>query len=112
MEIETKARTKSVSVTDEVITVNFDDGRSISVPTKWYPRLLHATRAERANYEIDGYGISWPDVEADFSIRGILLGQKSGETEASLKFWLSHRRKGRKVTVEDYLKSCPIAACF
>jgi hypothetical protein len=96
---------KSVTVTDEAITIKLDDGRVVSVPTKWYPRLLHATRAERANYEIDSYGITWPDIEADFSIQGILLGHRSGESSASLKFWLSNRRKGRKVTFEDYMKS-------
>jgi len=104
-ELERAIRAKSVAVSDEAITVKLEDGRSVSVPTKWYPRLVHATATERANYEIDSYGITWPDVEADFSIRGILLGQKSGESAASLKFWLNHRRKGRKVTVEDYIKS-------
>ena len=104
-DIETAGRVESVKVTGATITVVFNDGRSVSVPTKWYPRLLHATSAERANYEIDGYGITWPDVEADFSIRGILLGRKSGESAESLRYWLSHRRKGRKVTVEDYIKS-------
>jgi len=95
---------KSVHVTDDSIVVEFKDGRSISVPTKWYPRLLHATARERADYEIDGYGVTWPRIEADFSIRGILLGNKSGESPASLKFWLDHRKKGKQVTVEDYLK--------
>jgi uncharacterized protein DUF2442 len=104
LENETAVRAKSVDVTDETITVRLNDGRSISVPTEWYPRLVHATPTERANYEIDGYGVSWPDVEADFSIRGILLGHKSGESRASLDFWLRHRRKGEKVTVEDFLK--------
>jgi hypothetical protein len=104
-EIEAVARAKSVAVTDQLIAVKFDDGRSISIPTKWYPRLVHATATERANCEIDSYGISWPDVEADFSIRGILLGQKSGEAPESLRFWLNHRRKGQKVTVQDYIKS-------
>jgi hypothetical protein len=105
VDLERTVRAKSVAVTDDAITVKFDDGRSVSVPTKWYPRLLHATATERANYEIDSYGISWPDVEADFSIRGLLLGHKSGESTASLKFWLNHRRKGRKVSVEDYIKN-------
>jgi hypothetical protein len=104
-ELERTVRAKSVAVTDQAITVKLDDGRSVSVPTKWYPRLLHATPMERANYEIDGYGVTWPDVEADFSIRGVLRGKKSGESAASLKFWLNHRRKGRKVTFEDYIKS-------
>jgi hypothetical protein len=104
-ELERTVRAKSVAVTDQAITVKLDDGRSVSVPTKWYPRLLHATPMERANYEIDGYGVTWHDVEADFSIRGVLRGKKSGESAASLKFWLNHRRKGRKVTFEDYIKS-------
>ena len=104
-ELERTVRAKSVAVTNDAITVKLDDGRSVSVPTKWYPRLLHATPAERANYEIDSYGISWPEVEADFSIRGILLGHKSGESTESLKFWLNRRRKGQNATVEDYLKS-------
>ncbi len=107
-ELERTVRAESVAVTDEAITVKLEDGRSVSVPTKWYPRLVHATLSERNNYEIDSYGITWPDVEADFSIRGILLGRKSGESAASLKFWLKHRREGRKVTIEDYIKSCRI----
>jgi hypothetical protein len=103
-EIERTIRAKSVCVTDETITVKLEDGRAVSVPTKWYPRLKYATPAERANYEIDGYGVTWPDVEADFSIRGILLGHKSGESPASLKFWLDQRKKGRRAMFEDYLK--------
>jgi hypothetical protein len=105
LDIERAGRAKSVRVTDAAITVKLEDGREVSVPTKWYPRLMHATPTERANYEIDGYGVTWPDIEADFGIRGILLGRKSGESAASLKFWLNHRRKGRKVTFEDYIKS-------
>jgi len=104
-DIERTVRAKSVRVTDAAITVKLEDGRAVSVPTKWYPRLMYATPTERANYEIDGYGVTWPDIEADFSIRGILLGQKSGESAGSLKFWLNHRRKGRTVTFEDYIKS-------
>lgn len=103
-EIERTIRAKSVCVTDEAITVKLEDGRAVSVPTKWYPRVKYATPAERANYEIDGYGVTWPDVEADFSIRGILLGHRSRESPASLKFWLDHRKKGRRVMFEDYLK--------
>jgi hypothetical protein len=103
VEFET-ARAKSVRVTDRTITVQLSDGRTVSVPTSWYPRLLHATAKERANYEIDSVGVSWPDVEADFSIRGILLGRKSGESREGFNFWLNARRKGKKVTVEEYLE--------
>jgi hypothetical protein len=104
-ELEQTVMATSVRVTDETITVELEDGRTISVPTAWYPRLLHATAKERANYELDGVGVVWPDVEADFSIRGILLGRKSGESPDSFKFWLDNRKKGRRVTVEQFLES-------
>lgn len=94
----------SVRVTDDTITVDLNDGRQISVPTNWYPRLVHATPQERANYEIDAVGISWPDIEADFSIRGLLLGRKSGENPRILKWWLQQRAKGRRVTFQDYMR--------
>jgi len=94
----------SVRVTDEAITVDLDDGRTISVPTAWYPRLLHANHKERANYEIDAVGVAWPDVEADFSVRALLLGRKSGESSESFNFWLANRNSGRQATVEDFLQ--------
>ncbi len=103
-ELDLDMRATGVVVSDDTITVDLDDGRSIVVPTSWYPRLKHATRAERLKYEIDGYGISWPQIEADFSIRGLLLGRKSGESPESFKFWLENRRKGRKTTFEEYVK--------
>jgi hypothetical protein len=104
VELEETVKAKSVRVTDLTITVELKDGRRISFPTAWYPRLLHATARERANYEIDSVGVSWPDVEADFSIRGILLGRKSGESPRSFRFWLENRKKGRNVSVEDFMR--------
>jgi len=104
-QLEETVRASSVQVTDETIAVELEDGRTITVPTAWYPRLVHATAAKRANYEIDSVGITWPDVDADFSIRGILLGRKSGESSESFKFWLDARKKGKKVTLEDFMKS-------
>jgi hypothetical protein len=104
VEIDRAVQATSVRVTDDTITVDLEDGRTISVPTAWYPRLLHATADERARYEIDSVGVMWPDVEADFSIRGILLGRKSGESPECFKFWLDNRKKGRKVTVEEWLE--------
>jgi len=103
-ELET-ARATSVQVTDATISVELEDGRTIVVPTEWYPRLVHATAKERENYEIDGVGVVWPDVEADFSIRGLLLGRMSGESLASFKYWLDARKKGRKATLMDFVKS-------
>jgi hypothetical protein len=101
-ELETQAT--NVVVTDQTITVDLEDGRTVSVPTAWYPRLRSATPKERRNFEITPFGIEWPDVEADVSIRGLLLGHKSGECAESLNFWLVNRAKGRRVTFEDYMK--------
>ena len=77
-ELDQTVKATLVSVTDETITVDLDDGRTLAVPTAWYPRLLHAKQSERASYEIDRVGVTWPMIEADFSIRGLLLGHKSG----------------------------------
>ena len=88
---------KAVRVTDGLITVSLDDGRTVSIPTKWYPRLLHATPAEGAEYEIDSHGVMWPRIEADFSIRGILLSEESGESSSvpEILGWTIVKRAGR-----------------
>src|SRR3954454_10312762 len=104
VEQELDVAATSVVVTDETITVELEDGRTISVPTAWYPRLRYATPAERANYEIFSSGIVWDDVDGDVSIRGLLLGRKSGESPDSFKFWLDNRRKGKRVTLADYVQ--------
>ena len=80
-----------VQVTDDVLTVDLSDGRTISVPLAWYPRLLHGTMQERAHWEIVGPGIHWPDLDEDISVAGLLLGHASGETQASLRRWLDSR---------------------
>jgi hypothetical protein len=69
-------RVVDVRVTDDVISVDLYDGRTITVPLAWYPRLLHATPAQRANWRIAGagYGIHWPDVDEDLSAQGLLRG--------------------------------------
>lgn len=61
----------------------FNDGRSISVPLVWYPRLFNAKKQELENYELigDGEGIRWPDLDEDISIEGILAGRRSGESQ-------------------------------
>lgn len=103
-ELDLDVQAKSVRVTDETISVDLEDGRSIAVPTAWYPRLKHATAAERDAYEIGPYGVEWPGVEADFSVRGLRLGHKSGESRESFKFWLDARKKGRKTSFQDFMK--------
>lgn len=105
LEDELEVEAMSVAVTDELLTVELVDGRTLSVPLQWYPRLWHGTPAERAKFEIGAFGIHWPDLDEDISTRGLLLGRKSGEGMASLKFWLDNRKKGRKVTFEDYMKA-------
>jgi hypothetical protein len=90
----------AVRVTDDALIVDLEDGRQVSAPLVWYPRLLHGTRKERANLEIGYYGIHWPDLDEDISIRGLLLGNKSGESQSSLNRWLSYREKGKKVPVK------------
>ncbi len=67
---------QDVRVSEDTLTVDLADGRSISVPLAWYPRLLHATPAQRANWKVvgAGYGIHWPDVDEDLSSEGLLRG--------------------------------------
>ncbi len=76
--LEPKAgeRVMDVRVTADTISVDLYDGRTITVPLAWYPRLLHATPAQRANWRIAGagYGIHWPDLDEDLSAQGLLQG--------------------------------------
>jgi hypothetical protein len=83
-----------VAVTDDTLTVELADGRSLSVPLSWYPRLLNATPGERANWRLigKGSGINWPDVDEDISIEGLIAGRGSAETAASLRRWLAQRK--------------------
>lgn len=69
-------RVRDVSVTEHELTVALMDGRTISVPLAWYPRLVSATPAQRSNWELAGagYGIHWPDVDEDLSTEGLLRG--------------------------------------
>jgi hypothetical protein len=69
-------RVGGVRVTDDTLEVDLLDGRTIIVPLAWYPRLYHATPAQRANWQIAGagFGIHWPDVDEDLSTEGLLRG--------------------------------------
>jgi hypothetical protein len=88
------ATARNVVVTEESVTVELDDGRTISVPVAWYPRLLHATTEERNNWRFiaKGEGIHWSDLDEDISIENILFGKPSGESQRSLKQWLDNRQ--------------------
>ena len=89
----TLARVIDVSVTDDTLSVDLEDGRTISVPIGWYPRLAHGTPEERANFQISGagYGIHWPDLDEDIGVEGFILEKKSMESPASFEKWLQGR---------------------
>lgn len=67
---------KAVRIDEDVLTVDLVDGRTVSTPLAWYPRLLHATEVQRNNFEVigAGFGIHWPDVDEDLSVHGMLAG--------------------------------------
>ena len=75
-DIKPGERVKDVRFTKDALSVDLIDGRTITVPLVWYPRLLHATPEQRANWRIagGGYGIHWPDVDEDLSTEGLLRG--------------------------------------
>lgn len=86
---------ESVLFSEDSMTVSLDDGRALSVPLAWYPRLLQGTKQERENYELigDGEGIHWPVLDEDISVEGLLAGKRSAESDASLERWLKKREK-------------------
>ena len=83
-----------VKVTGNTLSAEVRDGRAISVPLTWFPRLVHATSQERANWRLigEGQGIHWEDLDEDISIESLLAGRPSGESQASFKRWLEQRR--------------------
>ena len=86
---------ESIRFSEDSMTVCLDDGRALSVPLAWYPRLLHGTITERENFELigDGEGIHWPALDEDISVEGLLAGRRSAETDVSLSRWLQNRQK-------------------
>lgn len=84
---------QNVVVSDDTLVVELKDGRAVSVPVSWYPRLENATKAERSAWELvgGGTGIHWESVDEDISIEALLAGKPSNETQASLKRWLASR---------------------
>lgn len=93
--VVTLARVLSVEVTDDTLSVDLEDGRSVSVPIGWYPRLANGTPTERANLQISGagYGVHWPDLDEDIGVEGLLLGRHSAESALSFERWLQSRRE-------------------
>ncbi len=89
-----EVRAQSLVVTEDSLIVDLSDGRSISVPLAWYPRLIHGTTEERNNWRWigDREGIHWSDLDEDISVENLLLGQASGESQDSFRRWLEKRR--------------------
>ncbi len=83
-----------VKVTDDTLSVDLSDGRTISVPLEWFPRLVHASLEERNNWRLigKGHGIHWEDIDEDISVKGLLAGKPSGESQTSFKKWLNQRQ--------------------
>jgi hypothetical protein len=84
---------RSVRITDDSLHVDLSDGRTISVPLAWHPRLLHARPSERNNWRLIalGRGIHWESLDEDISVEGLLAGRTSGESQTSFKKWLASR---------------------
>ena len=83
----------NVIVTNDSLTVELDDGRTVSVPLAWYPRLLYASTEERNSWRLvgNGVGIHWEAIDEDISTEGIIAGRPSGESQPSFKKWLDSR---------------------
>lgn len=86
---------ENVTVTKDTLALELADGRTVTAPLAWYPRLLHGTAKERANWRLigGGEGIHWPDLDEDISVENVLFGQPSGESQRSFKKWLEARKK-------------------
>lgn len=83
----TTTRITNVNCTDECVVVDLADGRTISVPLAFYPRLLHATPHQRSNWQLagGGYGIHWPDIDEDLSAEGLLQGAAQASTSVAMR---------------------------
>jgi hypothetical protein len=93
----------TIAVTEDTLTAELSDGRTISVPLAWYPRLVYATPQERSNWDLigGGQGIHWPNLDEDISIEGLLAGQKSGESHRSFQQWLEAKKARRGLTLNE-----------
>ena len=102
LKIESPAAT-GIKVTDECLSAELADGRTISVPLKWFPRLVHATLEERENWDLSGDGahVHWPDLDEDISVEGLIAGWPSRETKESFARWLEAKKAGRPLELYE-----------
>jgi hypothetical protein len=85
-----------IHVVEDQLVCQLADGRTISAPISWYPRLLHGSTDERNNWQLigGGSGVRWPALDEDISIENLLAGKPSGESQPSFKKWLDARQTG------------------
>ncbi|MGA9924419.1 MAG: DUF2442 domain-containing protein [Isosphaeraceae bacterium] len=90
-----EALATSVEVSEDTLSVDLADGRTIAAPLAWYPRLAHATAEERGSWRLigGGRGVHWPEIDEDISVANLLAGQPSMESQNSFKKWLANRAK-------------------
>lgn len=101
----------TIEVTEDTLTAELSDGRTVSVPLSWYPRLIHATPEERGNWRLigSGEGIHWPDLDEDISVEMLLGGWPSGESQRSFKRWLEAKQAGLPVTIHEIRPASPLS---
>ena len=94
-------RVTALEVSDDVLSVELSDGRTISAPLSWYPRLCDGTAEERGDWRLigGGRGMHWPQLDEDISVENLVFGKPSTESQASLKRWLDDRTKGQSKAV-------------
>ena len=92
---ESSLRAVQVQVTKEALVVDLFDGRSVSVPLVWYPRLVQASAEERQQFRLigSGEGIHWDLLDEDISVEGIVVGRRSMESPESFRRWLDSKKE-------------------
>jgi hypothetical protein len=93
--LSTASHAVNVTITDDTLTVALDDGRVLSVPLAWFPRLLQGSRKERDSWRLigNGQGVRWELLDEDISVVGLIAGQPSGESQRSFQQWLQSRKR-------------------
>ena len=88
-------RATSVRLSNDALIVDLSDGRTVSAPLAWYPRLLNGTPVERDDHQLigEGLGIRWPQLDEDITVEGILAGRRSHESKESFEHWLASRSR-------------------
>ncbi len=91
--LENEPAAATVAFSHNSLIITLTDGRSLTVPLQWYPRLLYASTKERNNWQLlgNGYAIEWPDIDEHIGVEGLLAGRRSGESQKSLERWMSSR---------------------